>query len=87
MYPIFCEDAIRLLRSRKMCRTYSEGAYNDLERYSWCGIQTDTSMLWALIYVARHIYVNAYAHSSLDSFAWSVCVCFAFVLHYWNVVH
>ncbi|XP_073535810.1 regulating synaptic membrane exocytosis protein 2 isoform X6 [Phyllobates terribilis] len=32
MYPIFCEDAIRLLRSRKMCRTYSEGAYNDLER-------------------------------------------------------
>ncbi|XP_069813323.1 regulating synaptic membrane exocytosis protein 2 isoform X5 [Dendropsophus ebraccatus] len=32
MYPIFCEDAIRMLRSRKMCRTYSEGAYNDLER-------------------------------------------------------
>ncbi|XP_072007460.1 regulating synaptic membrane exocytosis protein 2 isoform X13 [Engystomops pustulosus] len=32
MYPIFCEDAIRLLRSRKMCRTYSEGAYNDVER-------------------------------------------------------
>ncbi|KAM3928339.1 regulating synaptic membrane exocytosis protein 2 isoform 25-T25 [Leptodactylus fuscus] len=32
MYPIFCEDAIRLLRSRKMCRTYSEGAYNDHER-------------------------------------------------------
>ncbi|XP_069710604.1 regulating synaptic membrane exocytosis protein 2 isoform X39 [Phaenicophaeus curvirostris] len=32
MYPLFCEDAIRLLRSRKMCRTYSEGAYYDLER-------------------------------------------------------
>ncbi|XP_072266877.1 regulating synaptic membrane exocytosis protein 2 isoform X23 [Pyxicephalus adspersus] len=32
LYPIFCEDAIRLLRSRKMCRTYSEGAYNDHER-------------------------------------------------------
>ncbi|XP_039381742.1 regulating synaptic membrane exocytosis protein 2 isoform X4 [Mauremys reevesii] len=32
MYPLFCEDAIRLLRSRKMCRTYSEGAYCDLER-------------------------------------------------------
>ncbi|XP_041422523.1 regulating synaptic membrane exocytosis protein 2 isoform X2 [Xenopus laevis] len=32
IYPIFCEDAIRLLRSRKMCRTYSEGAYNDHER-------------------------------------------------------
>ncbi|KAM4687879.1 regulating synaptic membrane exocytosis protein 2 isoform 1-T1 [Discoglossus pictus] len=32
IYPIFCEDAIRLLRSRKMCRTYSEGAYNDNER-------------------------------------------------------
>ncbi|KAM4705483.1 regulating synaptic membrane exocytosis protein 2 isoform 1-T1 [Rhinophrynus dorsalis] len=32
IYPIFCEDAIRLLRSRKMCRTYSVGAYNDLER-------------------------------------------------------
>ncbi|XP_019326812.1 PREDICTED: regulating synaptic membrane exocytosis protein 2, partial [Aptenodytes forsteri] len=34
MYPLFCEDAIRLLRSRKMCRTYSEGAYYDLERRS-----------------------------------------------------
>ncbi|XP_040552342.1 regulating synaptic membrane exocytosis protein 2 isoform X14 [Gallus gallus] len=32
IYPLFCEDAIRLLRSRKMCRTYSEGAYYDLER-------------------------------------------------------
>ncbi|KAM7070230.1 regulating synaptic membrane exocytosis protein 2 isoform 2-T2 [Acridotheres tristis] len=32
MYPLFCEDAIRLLRSRTMCRTYSEGAYYDLER-------------------------------------------------------
>ncbi|XP_075438626.1 regulating synaptic membrane exocytosis protein 2 isoform X8 [Ascaphus truei] len=32
LYPIFCEDAIRLLRSRQMCRTYSEGAYNDHER-------------------------------------------------------
>ncbi|XP_071594256.1 regulating synaptic membrane exocytosis protein 2 isoform X38 [Heliangelus exortis] len=32
MYPLFCEDAIRLLRSRKMCRTYSEGAYCDFER-------------------------------------------------------
>ncbi|XP_075070034.1 regulating synaptic membrane exocytosis protein 2 isoform X13 [Mixophyes fleayi] len=32
IYPIFCEDAIRMLRSRKMCRTYSEGAYNDHER-------------------------------------------------------
>ncbi|XP_050565022.1 regulating synaptic membrane exocytosis protein 2 isoform X1 [Cygnus atratus] len=32
MYPLFCEDAFRLLRSRKMCRTYSEGAYYDLER-------------------------------------------------------
>uniref|UniRef100_A0A8C5PC81 Regulating synaptic membrane exocytosis 2 n=1 Tax=Leptobrachium leishanense TaxID=445787 RepID=A0A8C5PC81_9ANUR len=32
MYPIFCEDAIRLLRSRKMCRTYSEGANTNLER-------------------------------------------------------
>ncbi|XP_063307221.1 regulating synaptic membrane exocytosis protein 2 isoform X1 [Pelobates fuscus] len=32
MYPIFCEDAIRLLRSRKMCRTYSEGANNNHER-------------------------------------------------------
>nr|XP_042699906.1 regulating synaptic membrane exocytosis protein 2 isoform X9 [Chrysemys picta bellii] len=32
MYPLFCEDAIRLLRSHKMCRTYSEGAYYDLER-------------------------------------------------------
>ncbi|XP_065483906.1 regulating synaptic membrane exocytosis protein 2 isoform X2 [Caloenas nicobarica] len=31
-YPLFCEDAIRLLRSRKMCRTYSEGAYYDHER-------------------------------------------------------
>lgn len=37
MYPLFCEDAIRLLRSRKMCRTYSEGAYYDLERYNRCG--------------------------------------------------
>ncbi|XP_048794981.1 regulating synaptic membrane exocytosis protein 2 isoform X44 [Lagopus muta] len=34
IYPLFCEDAIRLLRSRKMCRTYSEGAYYDLERRS-----------------------------------------------------
>lgn len=34
MYPLFCEDAIRLLRSRKMCRTYSEGAYYDHERYN-----------------------------------------------------
>ncbi|KAM9386914.1 regulating synaptic membrane exocytosis protein 2 isoform 2-T2 [Phaethornis superciliosus] len=34
MYPLFCEDAIRLLRSRKMCRTYSEGAYCDFERRS-----------------------------------------------------
>ncbi|XP_041101545.1 regulating synaptic membrane exocytosis protein 2 isoform X12 [Polyodon spathula] len=32
MYPIYCEDVVRLLRSQKMCRTYSEGAYNDLER-------------------------------------------------------
>nr|XP_034981715.1 regulating synaptic membrane exocytosis protein 2 isoform X4 [Zootoca vivipara] len=32
MYPIFCEDAIRLLRSRTMCRTYSEGAYYEFER-------------------------------------------------------
>ncbi|XP_058868635.1 regulating synaptic membrane exocytosis protein 2-like isoform X7 [Acipenser ruthenus] len=32
MYPICGEDAVRLLRSHKMCRTYSEGAYNDLER-------------------------------------------------------
>ncbi|XP_030300441.1 regulating synaptic membrane exocytosis protein 2 isoform X1 [Calypte anna] len=32
MYPLFCEDAIRLLRSRKMCRNYSEGAYCDFER-------------------------------------------------------
>ncbi|XP_062346821.1 regulating synaptic membrane exocytosis protein 2 isoform X2 [Cinclus cinclus] len=32
MYPLFCEDAIRLLRSHTMCRTYSEGAYYDLER-------------------------------------------------------
>ncbi|XP_048364138.1 regulating synaptic membrane exocytosis protein 2 isoform X35 [Sphaerodactylus townsendi] len=34
MYPIFCEDAIRLLRSRTMCRTYSEGAYYEFERRS-----------------------------------------------------
>ncbi|XP_042724649.1 regulating synaptic membrane exocytosis protein 2 isoform X1 [Lagopus leucura] len=34
IYPLFCEDAIRLLRSHKMCRTYSEGAYYDLERRS-----------------------------------------------------
>ncbi|KAF4798096.1 regulating synaptic membrane exocytosis protein 2 [Turdus rufiventris] len=33
MYPLFCEDAIRLLRSRTMCRAYSEGAYYDLERW------------------------------------------------------
>ncbi|XP_058878405.1 regulating synaptic membrane exocytosis protein 2 isoform X37 [Acipenser ruthenus] len=32
MYPIYCDDVVRLLRSQKMCRTYSEGAYNDLER-------------------------------------------------------
>uniref|UniRef100_A0A803T510 Regulating synaptic membrane exocytosis 2 n=1 Tax=Anolis carolinensis TaxID=28377 RepID=A0A803T510_ANOCA len=34
MYPIFCEDAVRLLRSRMMCRTYSEGAYHEFERRS-----------------------------------------------------
>uniref|UniRef100_A0ABM5GCG3 Regulating synaptic membrane exocytosis protein 2 isoform X40 n=1 Tax=Pogona vitticeps TaxID=103695 RepID=A0ABM5GCG3_9SAUR len=34
MYPIFCEDAIRLLRSRTKCRTYSEGAYYEFERRS-----------------------------------------------------
>ncbi|XP_039592769.1 regulating synaptic membrane exocytosis protein 2 isoform X43 [Polypterus senegalus] len=32
MYPIYREDAVRLLRSHRMCRTYSEGAYNDHER-------------------------------------------------------
>nr|XP_015213549.1 PREDICTED: regulating synaptic membrane exocytosis protein 2 isoform X50 [Lepisosteus oculatus] len=32
MYPLYREDAVRLLRSHKMSRTYSEGAYNDLER-------------------------------------------------------
>ncbi|XP_066547599.1 regulating synaptic membrane exocytosis protein 2 [Amia ocellicauda] len=32
MYPIYREDAVRLLRSHRMSRTYSEGAYNDLER-------------------------------------------------------
>nr|XP_060631705.1 regulating synaptic membrane exocytosis protein 2 isoform X21 [Anolis sagrei ordinatus] len=34
MYPIFCEDAVRLLRSRMKCRTYSEGAYYEFERRS-----------------------------------------------------
>ncbi|XP_025026069.1 regulating synaptic membrane exocytosis protein 2-like, partial [Python bivittatus] len=34
MYPNFCEDAVRLLRSRTMCRTYSEGAYYEFERRS-----------------------------------------------------
>ncbi|XP_044277691.1 regulating synaptic membrane exocytosis protein 2 isoform X2 [Varanus komodoensis] len=34
MYPIFSEDAVRLLRSRTMCRTYSEGAYYEFERRS-----------------------------------------------------
>ncbi|XP_078396192.1 regulating synaptic membrane exocytosis protein 2 isoform X1 [Cetorhinus maximus] len=32
VYPLYREDAIRLLRSQKMNRTYSEGAYNVLER-------------------------------------------------------
>ncbi|XP_043544358.1 regulating synaptic membrane exocytosis protein 2 isoform X2 [Chiloscyllium plagiosum] len=32
VYPLYREDAIRLLRSQKMNRTYSEGAYNILER-------------------------------------------------------
>ncbi|XP_039184778.1 regulating synaptic membrane exocytosis protein 2 isoform X28 [Crotalus tigris] len=34
LYPNFCEDAVRLLRSHRMCRTYSEGAYNEFERRS-----------------------------------------------------
>ncbi|XP_038665923.1 regulating synaptic membrane exocytosis protein 2 isoform X7 [Scyliorhinus canicula] len=32
VYPLYREDAIRLLRSQKMNRAYSEGAYNVLER-------------------------------------------------------
>uniref|UniRef100_UPI00398E7FF8 regulating synaptic membrane exocytosis protein 2 n=1 Tax=Pristiophorus japonicus TaxID=55135 RepID=UPI00398E7FF8 len=32
IYPLYREDAIRLLRSQKMNRTYSESAYSDLER-------------------------------------------------------
>ncbi|XP_041931990.1 regulating synaptic membrane exocytosis protein 2 isoform X1 [Alosa sapidissima] len=33
MYPLFREDAVRLLRSTRMARAYSEGAYNSMERY------------------------------------------------------
>ncbi|TRY95790.1 hypothetical protein DNTS_018337 [Danionella cerebrum] len=32
MYPLYREDAVKLLRSNKMSRAYSEGAYNSLER-------------------------------------------------------
>ncbi|XP_049332346.1 regulating synaptic membrane exocytosis protein 2 isoform X3 [Astyanax mexicanus] len=32
MYPIYREEALKLLRSAKMARTYSEGAYGSLDR-------------------------------------------------------
>ncbi|XP_066501352.1 regulating synaptic membrane exocytosis protein 2 isoform X6 [Hoplias malabaricus] len=32
LYPINREEAVRLLRSTRMARAYSEGAYNDMER-------------------------------------------------------
>ncbi|KAI4882830.1 hypothetical protein NFI96_028679 [Prochilodus magdalenae] len=32
MYPIYREDALKLLRSAKMARTYSDGAYGSLDR-------------------------------------------------------
>ncbi|XP_057210423.1 regulating synaptic membrane exocytosis protein 2 [Triplophysa rosa] len=32
IYPLYREDAVRLLRSSKMARAYSEGAYNSMER-------------------------------------------------------
>ncbi|XP_048117530.1 regulating synaptic membrane exocytosis protein 2 isoform X4 [Alosa alosa] len=32
VYPINREEAVRLLRSTRMARAYSEGAYNDMER-------------------------------------------------------
>ncbi|KAL1255641.1 hypothetical protein QQF64_013702, partial [Cirrhinus molitorella] len=32
MYPLYREDAVRLLRSTRMARAYSDGAYNSLDR-------------------------------------------------------
>ncbi|XP_056335188.1 regulating synaptic membrane exocytosis protein 2 isoform X1 [Danio aesculapii] len=32
MYPLFREDAVKLLRSTRMARAYSDGAYNSLDR-------------------------------------------------------
>lgn len=46
LYPNFCEDAIRLLRSHRMCRTYSEGANYEFERYNRYQV--------SLVYDIRH---------------------------------
>ncbi|XP_026144215.1 regulating synaptic membrane exocytosis protein 2 isoform X1 [Carassius auratus] len=32
MYPLYREDAVRLLRSTRMARAYSDGAYNSMDR-------------------------------------------------------
>lgn len=32
MHPLFREDAVKLLRSTRMARAYSDGAYNSLDR-------------------------------------------------------